>query len=25
MWHEFELRPANFFAHNAALDLPKQP
>jgi primary-amine oxidase len=25
MWHEFELRPVNFFAHNAALDLPKQP
>ena len=23
-WHEFELRPVNFFAHNAALDLPKQ-
>jgi primary-amine oxidase len=23
MWHEFELRPYNFFSHNAALDLPK--
>jgi len=25
MWHEFDLRPVNFFAHNPALDLPKQP
>ena len=23
IWHEFELRPVNFFSHNAALDLPK--
>lgn len=23
MWHEFELQPVNFFAHNPALDLPK--
>jgi len=23
MWHEFQLRPVNFFAHNPALDLPK--
>jgi primary-amine oxidase len=23
MWHEFELAPVNFFAHNPALDLPK--
>jgi Cu2+-containing amine oxidase len=22
-WHEFELQPVNFFAHNPALDLPK--
>jgi primary-amine oxidase len=22
-WHEFELRPYNFFNRNAALDLPK--
>lgn len=25
MWHEFELQPVNFFAHNPALDLPKEP
>jgi primary-amine oxidase len=24
MWHEFELRPYNFFSRNAALDLPKK-
>jgi primary-amine oxidase len=22
VWHEFELKPVNFFAHNPALDLP---
>ncbi len=23
VWHEFELKPVNFFAHNPALDLPR--
>ena len=25
MWHEFTIRPVNFFAHNPVLDLPMAP
>ncbi|MGA8593697.1 MAG: hypothetical protein WB676_03045 [Bryobacteraceae bacterium] len=25
MWHEFQIRPFNFFSSNPALDLPKSP